>query len=123
MVRRRAPLHHDGMSSPDPEPTPTRRLTRTSSDRMLAGVAAGLGRHFDLDPALVRIAFVVLALFGGSGVAIYLILWLLLPSETAPARIRGDSPTSHKVALGALLLLVVVSLPFTGHAFLFAGPA
>jgi phage shock protein PspC (stress-responsive transcriptional regulator) len=108
---------------PDPEPTPARRLTRTSDDRMLAGVAAGLGRHFDLDPALVRIAFVVLALFGGSGVAIYVILWLLLPSDTRPARIRGDSPTSHKVALGVVIVAAIISVPFTGPAFLFAGPA
>ncbi|MEA2292981.1 MAG: hypothetical protein QOE86_620 [Solirubrobacteraceae bacterium] len=111
------------MTPQDPEPQPPRRLTRTTTDRMLGGVAAGIARHFDLDPALVRIAFVVLALFGGSGVAVYLILWLMLPTDESPARIRTDSPTSHKIALGMLVLLAVVSLPFTGHAFLAAGPA
>jgi phage shock protein PspC (stress-responsive transcriptional regulator) len=111
------------MTSPDPQPTSPRRLTRPDDDRMIAGVASGIGRHFDIDPALVRIGFVVLAVFGGSGLALYAILALLLPSDSRPARIRGDSPNSHKVALGVLLACVIVSLPFTGHTFLFAGPA
>jgi phage shock protein PspC (stress-responsive transcriptional regulator)/predicted membrane protein len=113
------------MPGPPPPPPPPegRRLLRSSQDRLLAGIAGGLGRHFDLDPALVRIAFVVLALFGGAGVALYVILWLILPSDTRPARIGRDSPRSHQIVLAMLLLLVVVSLPFTGPGFLFAGPA
>src|SRR3954447_23684141 len=114
MVRRRSRPHHWRMTSPDPQPAPTRRLTRPADDRMLAGVAGGLGRHFDLDPALVRIAFVVLALFGGVGLAIYAVLWLILPSDVRPARIGRESPRSHQIALAGLVLLVVVSLPFTG---------
>src|SRR3954467_1462862 len=117
MARGPARREHGGMTPqdptpPDPPPLPPpeppetpppptpRRLLRTSSDkRMLAGVAGGLGRPFDPAPGLARVAFVVLALFGGSGVALYAILWLILPSEERPARIRTDSPRSHKIAL------------------------
>ena len=53
--------------------TPTiKRLERSSSDRVIAGVAGGLGRYFDLNPSFFRIGFVVLTLLGGAGVLIYL---------------------------------------------------
>lgn len=48
---------------------------------MVAGVAAGLAVHFDLDVAIVRIAIVVLACVGGLGLPLYLAAWLLLPEE------------------------------------------
>ncbi len=52
-------------------PTPVRRLTRSRPDRMVAGVAGGLAEYFDIDPALVRVLLVVLALLSG-GVALVL---------------------------------------------------
>jgi phage shock protein C len=58
-----------------------KRLTRSRSDRMIAGVCGGLAEYFGIDPALVRILFVVLAIAGGHGVLIYLILWLVMRSE------------------------------------------
>lgn len=60
-----------------------KRLTRVEEGRMIAGVCAGLGRYFGIDPTLVRIIFVLLALFAAGGVLIYLILWLLMPVESA----------------------------------------
>ena len=61
--------------------TPTiKRLERTS-DRMLAGVAGGLGRYFDLNPAFFRIGFVVLTLLGGAGILVYLAAALVMPAE------------------------------------------
>ncbi|MEP2026714.1 MAG: PspC domain-containing protein [Reichenbachiella sp.] len=58
----------------------TRRLTR-SSDRMLAGVCGGIANYFDLDPTLVRIAYVVLSIcsVGFPGMLVYGILWLIMP--------------------------------------------
>ncbi|SMD36365.1 phage shock protein C (PspC) family protein [Reichenbachiella faecimaris] len=58
----------------------TRRLTR-SSDRMLAGVCGGIANYFDLDPTLVRIAYVVLSIcsIGFPGMLVYAILWLIMP--------------------------------------------
>lgn len=60
-----------------------KRLVRTSKNKMLGGVAAGLGNYFDLDPNIIRFLFIILTVFGGSGVLMYLLLWLLLPSDTS----------------------------------------
>jgi phage shock protein PspC (stress-responsive transcriptional regulator) len=57
---------------------------------MIAGVAAGIGRHLGVDVLLVRIAFVVLALAGGLGVPLYIACWLLIPEEGATQSIAGD---------------------------------
>ena len=62
--------------------TPTvRRLERSSTDRMLAGVCGGLGRYFELNPAFFRVGFVVLTLLGGAGVLVYLAAVLVMPDE------------------------------------------
>lgn len=61
------------------------RITRSRTDRMIAGIAGGLGARFNIDPVLVRLAFVALTLLNGFGVLLYLILWLLLPSEDSSA--------------------------------------
>ncbi len=58
------------------------RLYRSRSDVMLGGVCAGLARYLDVDPVLVRLLAVVMAL-SGFGVALYVILWVLIPSEPA----------------------------------------
>lgn len=68
-----------------------RRLSRDRDDRMLGGVCAGIGRHYNLDPTIVRVVFVLLALLSGFGIITYLVLWLLLPSEghhEDPARLK-----------------------------------
>lgn len=62
------------------------RLTRSRDDRLVGGVAGGLGAYLGIDPALVRVGFVLLAVFGGSGVVLYLALWLLLPPDDDAAR-------------------------------------
>ena len=57
-------------------------LSRSSSDKFIAGVCGGIARSFGVDAALIRIAFVVLAIFGFStGVWVYLAAWLLLPID------------------------------------------
>jgi phage shock protein C len=60
----------------------TTRLTRSRSDRMIAGVAGGVARYLNTDPALVRLAFVLLAL-SGPALFIYPLLWLVMPQEPA----------------------------------------
>jgi phage shock protein PspC (stress-responsive transcriptional regulator) len=70
-----------------------RQLVRSERDRVIAGVCAGLAEHFDVDPVLVRVAFVVAALFG-PGVLAYVILWIAVPRESAaaPALATGAAP-------------------------------
>lgn len=56
-------------------------LRRPTEGRLVAGVAAGLADHFDLDVVVVRIALVALTLVGGLGVPLYVAAWLLVPDE------------------------------------------
>jgi phage shock protein PspC (stress-responsive transcriptional regulator) len=65
-------------------------LRRSYSDRMLAGVAAGLARYFDVDVTIVRIAFVVLTIVGGAGIPLYLAGLLLIPEEGSDQSIAGS---------------------------------
>ena len=66
-----------------------RPLCRPFHDRMLAGVAAGIARYFDIDVTIVRIVFAVLAVVGGAGVPLYLAGWLLIPDEDAEESIAS----------------------------------
>jgi phage shock protein PspC (stress-responsive transcriptional regulator) len=60
-----------------------KRLVRVEEGRMIAGVCAGLGRYLGVDATVVRLIFVLLALFAAGGVLLYLILWLIMPMEGA----------------------------------------
>lgn len=68
----------------------TRPLNRPAKDRMIAGVAAGCARFLGIDPAAVRIGFVVLVLAGGAGVPLYLAAWLLIPEERSGRSLASD---------------------------------
>jgi phage shock protein C len=63
----------------------TRRLYRSRTDRKLAGVCGGLAQYFNADATLMRVLFVVLALLGGPGLVIYLVLWIVVPEEPQDA--------------------------------------
>ena len=67
--------------------TETRRLYRSLRQRMIGGVCGGLGEYLAIDPTLIRVLFVLAAVFGGHGLLLYLILLILVPIEpevTAP---------------------------------------
>ena len=64
----------------------SKRLFRDPENRMIGGVCSGIGIYFDVDPVWFRLAFVVAVIFGGTGVLLYLILWIVLP----PARTVTD---------------------------------
>jgi phage shock protein PspC (stress-responsive transcriptional regulator) len=57
------------------------RVHRSRTDRKIAGVCGGLASYFNVDPTLIRVLFVVLAVVGGSGVILYLALWLIVPNQ------------------------------------------
>jgi len=65
-------------------------LRRNVRNRLLGGVAAGLAEYLDIDPVLVRIGFVVLAVLGGSGILLYLAGWLLIPAEDTGRAVVHD---------------------------------
>ena len=58
-------------------------LTRSETNKVIAGVAGGLGEYFEIDPTLIRLVFILLTIFGGSGVIIYIIFWLIMPSASS----------------------------------------
>jgi phage shock protein PspC (stress-responsive transcriptional regulator) len=105
----------------------TKRLERSSSDRMVAGVCGGLARYFDIHPAFYRVGFVVLALIGGAGVVIYAAAALVIPAEgeddsIAASVLRGrrDRPLPliglALVGVAGLVLLSRVSIWPRGDA-------
>ena len=61
--------------------TEVRKLYRSRSERMIAGVCGGLGEFFGIDATLLRVLFVLLAVFGGSGIIIYLVTLIIVPEE------------------------------------------
>ena len=68
-----------------------KRLVRSSNDKMVAGVSAGLAEYFNVDPVLVRLAFVGLTMLNGIGLVAYLILAIVLPEgQTATAARSGN---------------------------------
>jgi phage shock protein PspC (stress-responsive transcriptional regulator) len=87
------------------------RLRRITVDRKIGGVAGGIARHLDIDPLVVRVAFVVLTLFGGAGLVMYAAGWLLLPEDGEQRQPLGLDDRSRSVALlltailGACLLV------------------
>ena len=57
------------------------RLRRSRSDKWLGGVCAGIGRVSGVDPWIWRLMFALLFLFGGTGLVVYLLLWIFVPLE------------------------------------------
>lgn len=58
-----------------------KKLRRSRTDKMVAGVCGGLGKYLEIDSTVVRLAFVLLLIFAGTGVLLYLIMWLIMPYE------------------------------------------
>jgi len=94
-----------------------KRLERTSSSRIVAGVSGGLGRYFDLNPAVFRLGFVVLTLLGGAGFLVYLAAVLVIPDENRDQSIAAEVLAERRdrpwplVGLGlvGVALLVLIS--------------
>ena len=88
------------------------RIRRTTgADRKVAGVAGGLARHLDIDPIILRVAFVVLVFFGGAGLLLYGACWLLLPedgSASAPLSLDDRNRSIALVVVGAISALLVL---------------
>ncbi len=61
--------------------TSSKRLVRSKKDRMVAGVSAGLAEYFEIDPIIVRLLFVLVTFTVGSGILIYIVLWIVMPEE------------------------------------------
>ncbi len=72
-----------------------RGLYRSRTDSVIGGIAGGIANYLNTDPTIIRILFVLLAIFGGGGVLIYLILWIAVPIEPAYSYHNMDQKTKQ----------------------------
>jgi phage shock protein PspC (stress-responsive transcriptional regulator) len=84
----RLPARHAVPMTTETSHTP-RRLTRSTSDKKLGGVAGGLGAHFSVDPILFRIGFAIATLFSGAGAVAYLAIVAFVPTDTGDRALFG----------------------------------
>jgi len=73
-----------------------RRLIRPRAGRKIAGVCAGFASYFDLDVTLVRLVWLVIAFFGGSGFLAYVIGWILMPEEPMALGVPNGYPVTNQ---------------------------
>lgn len=104
-----------------PTNTKPSRLYRSRSDRMIAGIAGGLGDYLKIDPVLVRLGIVALTLAGGAGILAYIIGWFIIPEEPdpgaateagaeRPAIDRPVASTGPRIVIGVVLIVIGAAL-------------
>lgn len=85
---------------------PAKKLFRSTENKIIAGIAGGIGEYFNIDPIFIRIIFVVLFFSHGSGLLIYLILWLIIPqksqldseiNDTVKSNFKEMKKSAHKI--------------------------
>ena len=60
----------------------SRKLYRSETDKMIGGVCGGLSEYFGIDSTLIRLVFALIVVYGGSGLILYVILWIVIPTES-----------------------------------------
>jgi phage shock protein PspC (stress-responsive transcriptional regulator) len=98
------------------------RLRRIVAHRKVAGVAGGIARHVDIDPLVVRVAFVVLSRFGRAGLIVYAACWILLPEDGQQSAPLGLDERSRSVALVLVAILGLALLVGQWDWFWVPGP-
>lgn len=109
-----APRSEPPSSEPPPAsdpvwPGPFSTLRRSDDDRWVAGVAGGLARRFDVQPWVVRLAF-VLGTFVGVAIPIYAVAWMTLPSDSAPSFARQQGWSRNTVIGASIVLALALTL-------------
>ena len=111
------------------EPPPVRpTLQRSRTDKFVGGVAGGLARYSGVDPLLWRVGFVALTLAGGTGIAVYLLLWLLMPggprvgADGTPSGPPGPRSPVAGITVAGLLIVVGLMVLVTRYTGLDLGP-
>lgn len=81
-------------------PKAYRRIYRDSDNRILGGVCSGMGLYWRIDPIIFRLLFILAVLFAGTGILIYLVLWIAIPKAVTPAQkleMRGEPITVENI--------------------------
>jgi phage shock protein PspC (stress-responsive transcriptional regulator) len=122
-------LPHDGCMDDETRTSPAgpswmpngmRGLRRSTSERKVAGVCGGIGAYLDIDPLVFRIVLAVLAVFGGVGVLLYGLAWLLVPDEGSAESegerlVRGRADGSVVAAIVAVIVGLTIFSGFLGR--------
>ncbi|MGY2081112.1 PspC domain-containing protein [Modestobacter sp. SYSU DS0657] len=105
---------------PPPDPAPRPQLRRSRTDKVIGGVAGGLADYTGVDALLWRVGAIALTLAGGSGIVIYVLLWLLMPAapavqpgDRAPRPPSGPRSPVPGVTVAALLIVLGVGVLVT----------
>jgi phage shock protein PspC (stress-responsive transcriptional regulator) len=96
------------------------RFRRSTTDRKIAGVAGGLGRHLNIDPTVLRVLFVVLVFFGGAGLVLYAAAWLIVPEEGSEKSVVQTSPSTRNallIVVGVIAALLMIGDSWGGFGF------
>ena len=112
-----------GSTPVESQTTEPRRLLRSSSDRVLAGVAGGLGRYFGIDPVIFRIGFALSIFFGGLGALAYLLLAVFVPTDGDPDRAQRVGGRLRALGVWRALGLVAIGVLMLAGLFILAGGA
>jgi phage shock protein PspC (stress-responsive transcriptional regulator) len=116
MARRAQRTRIDTMTTTDMPTGAERRLTRAREGRVIAGVCQGAAHYFDVDPVIFRIVLAVLTVFGGAGIVLYGLSWLLIPEEGDPETrlerwLHGDhGDLRHVLLLAGVAVGIVIVL-------------
>lgn len=97
-------------------------LYRSHSNRILAGVCGGLGHYFNIDAILIRLVWLLLILFGGTGLILYIIAWLIIPAEpevVETSETEAKTLTSTRARFWWGLTLVIMGVILWGGQFRF----
>lgn len=116
--------YHSTVGAEKTRPGPDQRsvrLHRSSRDRMLGGVAGGVAETYQVDPSVVRLAFVLLVLAFGAGILAYVIAWIILPLDDGSTPVAGTDPparahvdTTQIAGIVLVLLGAVIALDRIG---------
>lgn len=100
-----------------------KRLYRSNKHKVIGGVCGGLGEYFNIDPVLVRIIAVILALGPGVGVLAYIVAWIIIPARPESMEVhqpQEEQPASwHKYLPGLILVAIGFLLLVRDHWFWF----
>jgi phage shock protein C len=87
-----------------------KRIYRSDSDRLIAGVCGGLAQYFSIDPTLVRLVLVFFTIFGGAGILAYVVSWIMIPDESeTPKKFNLDSIKQNPL-WGILLIIAGIAV-------------
>jgi phage shock protein PspC (stress-responsive transcriptional regulator) len=113
--------HTSGGKPREPRDARPRKLRRSSNDRILLGVAGGLGRYFDIDSVIFRIGFGLSIFFGGLGALAYLLLALFVPTDGDPDWAQRFGRRLQAMGFWRALGIVALAMLVLGGLFGLAG--